>query len=110
MSNALPPAFEALEDLVDEWILPTEKARMRKRFGSNFDELKAYYDRLVPVLPDILAYLASVKPKEMSQADRSLLGLTLSLAEVSIAVEKVHATRNPAAYEAERLELVQEQA
>ena len=110
MSISLPDGFTSLQDLVDEWVLPTERARMEKRFGSSMDELKAFYDRMVPQLPGILSHLSKIKPNEMSPNDKLLLDLTLSLADVSIAVEKVKAPRSPSTYEGERLEFLHETA
>lgn len=108
MSNSLPSPFVSLRDLVDEWALPTERARMEKRFGSSFEKLQAFYDRIVAFLPAILEYLSRLDAKNMSPEDERLLSLTLSLADVSVAVERVKAPRSPAVYEAERLELVHE--
>lgn len=110
MSDSLPSPFISLEDLVGEWALPTERARMEKRFGTSFEDLKTFYDRIAVRLPAILEYLSKLDPKGMSPEDRRLLDLTLSLADVSVAVERVKAPRSPAVYEAERLELVHELA
>lgn len=108
MSNSLPSRFKSLEDLTGEWALPTERARMEKRFGTSFEDLKIFYDRIVALLPEILEYLSTLDTKTMSPEDKTLLNLTLSLADVSVAVERVKAPRSPAVYEAERLELVHE--
>jgi hypothetical protein len=108
MITLLPAQFSSLEDLVDEWVLPTEEARMRKRFGSSIKELNTFYGRMVEALPAIMAYLHDIEPKAMTPEDRTLLGLTLSLADVSVAVEKVKAPRSPAAFPGERLHFVHE--
>lgn len=110
MINRLPLAFSALEDLVDGWVLPTEKARMHKRYESPYEELQNFYDRAVPELPRILEYLKNIKPKDLSDPDRCLLGLTLMLAEVSIAVEKVKGVRSDSTYPGERLDFVHERS
>lgn len=108
MSILLPPAFGSLNELVQEWVLPTEKARMHKRYESAYEDLQAFYNRVVPLLPQILDYLKDIKPREMSESDRALLGLTLTLAEVSIAVEKIKGVRSDTTYAGERLEFVHE--
>lgn len=108
MSARLPSDFSSLEDLVEGWVLPTERARMQRRYDSPFAELKYFYDRVVPKLPQMLEYLKVLRPSDLSEADNALLGLTLMLAEVSIAVEKVKDVRNNSTYPGERLEFVHE--
>ena len=108
MSNSLPASFRSLQNLVSEWALPTERARMEKRFGTSFDQLTAFYDRIVPVLPQILEYLSKLDTKTLSSEDQTLRDLTFTLADVSVAVERVKAPRSPWVYKAERLELVHE--
>lgn len=110
MIISLPTPFCALEDLTQQWVLPSEQARMAKRFASTYEELCAFYDRVTPLLPAILDYLSKVKPAEIVPADGALLSLTFSLAEVSIAVEKVKAVRSEAVYPAERLEFLHERS
>ncbi|MFZ1122720.1 MAG: hypothetical protein WAN81_21040 [Candidatus Binataceae bacterium] len=54
------------------------------------DEINVLYNALLPRLKEILAYLDQFSLEEMPQDAQRLLFLTLSLAEVSIAVELFH--------------------
>jgi hypothetical protein len=83
----LPRGFAALECLVDEWVLPNSQARSEKRFSTNRDELKAFYDVMLGHADKSLAYLQKYQLGELSSEQEALLKLMLSLAEVGPAVE-----------------------
>jgi hypothetical protein len=89
MNTQLPSGFSDLERFAD-WILPTSVERNRKRLGSSMDDLNALYSALLPKLEEIFAYLDRFSLEEMPQDAQRLLFLSLSLAEVSIAVELFH--------------------
>lgn len=89
MNTLLPICFSDLEQFA-QWALPTSTERNRKRLGSSMDEINALYNALLPRLEEILAYLDQFSLEEMPQDARRLLFLSLSLAEVSIAVELFH--------------------
>ena len=71
-------------------MLPTSVERNSKRRGSSMDEINALYNALLPRLEEILAYLDQFSLEEMPQDAQRLMFLSLSLAEVSIAVELFH--------------------
>ena len=81
---------------------------MQKRYDSTYEEIQAFYNRMMPVLPSILEYLNTIAPENMSASDELLLKLTLSMGEVAIAVEKVKGVRNPATWPGEKMEFVHE--
>lgn len=89
MSEAsLPSGFEELTPFLDEWVLPSTAARMQKRNNSGMADIERFYAAMAPRLEQALAYLNKVPYDEnMSSADRNLLGLCLSLAEVTTSVE-----------------------
>jgi hypothetical protein len=89
MNTQLPSGFSDLERFAD-WILPTSGERNRKRLESSMDDLNALYNALLPKLEEIFAYLDRFSLEEMPQDAQRLLFLSLSLAEVSIAVELFH--------------------
>jgi hypothetical protein len=89
MNTLLPTRFSDLDQFA-QWALPTSTERNRKRLGSSMDEINALYKALLPRLEEILAYLDQFSLQEMPQDARRLLFLSLSLAEVSIAVELFH--------------------
>ena len=89
MNTQLPSGFSDLERFAD-WILPMSGERNRKRLESSMDDLNALYNALRPKLGEIFAYLDRFSLEEMPQDAQRLLFLSLSLAEVSIAVELFH--------------------
>lgn len=86
--NPLPDGFEDLEPWVAQWVLPTSTARSRKRHATPMDEIQSFYDAVQPRLKEMLTHLNSVPYRDdMPDNERRLLGLTLSLAEITTAVE-----------------------
>jgi hypothetical protein len=86
--NQLPEQFRDLQQLVDGgWALPTERARNMKRLSSPMAEIKGLYDALLARIDDIVGYLNQFPLDSMPEDARTLLNLTLSLAEVAPAVE-----------------------
>ena len=81
-----PADFADLEPFAD-WALPTEKARYDKRIASSMAELQAFYDAAFPRLQAGTDYLKSVRLDGISDEDRHLLQLFLSLTTVSFPVE-----------------------
>ena len=99
----LPAAFADLESFVSIWALPGTDARFRKRLDSTPEERLAFYRAMAPRGGAALEYLDSRQwnPDTMSEPDRALMRLMLSLAEVSLteevngqAVEAIHAQSN----------------
>jgi hypothetical protein len=87
MSGLLPKGFEAAEAFVAEWVLPDASARMAKRQASTIEELKLFYDTMLPLGEAALAHLREFELGDVPQDSERLLKLMLSLAEVAPAVE-----------------------
>ncbi len=89
--STLPPEFADLEPLAEAWSLPTERERQRKRLASSMQELRAFYDVMVPRAEAILDHMrlleAQGKPKAIPEESRNLIYLLFSLAEVGQAIE-----------------------
>ena len=85
MNTQLPSEFSDLEQFAP-WALPTSVERNKKRVESSMDEINAFYDAMLPRAEKALAYLDQFSLQEMPQDAQRLMFLTLSLAEVSIAV------------------------
>lgn len=83
----LPESFADLEDFAGLWALATETERSRKRQASTMEEIRAFYDAMLPRMEGILSYLNKLPLHEMPEEDQRLLHLTLSLAEIAPAVE-----------------------
>ena len=87
-ANRLPEQFKALQPLVDGgWALRTERERNAKRLSSSITEIRTVYDSLLPRMDEIVSYLNQFPLDNMPDDARTLLNLTLALAEVSPAVE-----------------------
>lgn len=87
MEERLPKGFEALDPLVDEWCLPDSEARCRKRQLSSMEEIRTFYDRMIPEAARAVEALKDVPLGDMRREDENLLKLMLSLAEIGPAIE-----------------------
>jgi hypothetical protein len=85
--QTLPAGFEDLEIFVDDWALATETERMKKRWSSSMEEIRALYDAMVPRIEAVLDYLDQRDIKAYSEPEQRLMLLALSLAEATSAVE-----------------------
>lgn len=86
MSGQLPSAFADLEPWLD-WSLPTMAERSARRSGSSMQQLQAFYDAMLPRMPEVLAYMSEIPVGDGTREDACLLDLTKSLAEIAPAVE-----------------------
>jgi len=82
----LPPQFDYLARFAG-WALDSERARNRKRLASSMQEIKEFYDVMLSCVDEALEHLNRFSLDAMPVAERNLLNLTLSLAEVANAVE-----------------------
>jgi hypothetical protein len=88
----LPEAFAELEPLAESgWCLATEAERVAKRHASTEQELRHFYDLMVPRLEAVIAYLDAFQLDKFPEAEKQLMSLLLSMAEVTFAVEKFDA-------------------
>lgn len=87
MSDALPAGFDAAEPFVADWVLPDAAARMAKRQGSRIEEIRHFYDTMLPLGEAALAYLRQYELGALPEDGERLLKLMLALAEVAPAVE-----------------------
>ena len=84
---AFPKPFEDLAPFVD-WALETERARTEKEAGASMDEVRAFYDAVLPRLDAMIDHLEGVSVGEMPAPERRLYLIALSLVEVANRVEK----------------------
>lgn len=85
--SPLPTGFETLEGFVAEWALPDAAARMAKRQSSSIEDIRAFYDAMLPLGPKALDYLRQYPMGALPAEGECLLKLMLALAEVGPAVE-----------------------
>ncbi len=86
-AGLLPSQFKDLEGFVEDWALPTQAGRHRRRLSSSIGTLRAFYDAIVPRMDEIVAYLNQFSIEEQGEDARRLFYLTMSLAEIAMAVE-----------------------
>ena len=83
----LPEGFVDLAPYLD-WALEPERARTAKKVASSMEELRAFYDAMMPRLDEIIAYLDGVADGDERPAPaHRLYLLSLSLVEVANLVE-----------------------
>ena len=82
----LPAPFEDLAPHLD-WALEPERARTEKKVAASMEEIRAFYDAVMPRLEDIIDYLEGFRSGDMPASAHRLYLLSLSLVEVSNLVE-----------------------
>ncbi len=85
--GTLPEGFGALEPFVPVWVLPDASARMAKRQDMSIEEIRRFYDAIVPMGEKALDYLRQYKLGELPPEGENLLKLMLALTELGPAVE-----------------------
>lgn len=87
MTASLPEQFSMLEPLAEDWAFATENERNEKREKSSREELRAFYDEMLPHIENILDYLDTFPLGELPEPEQRLLYLALSLAHAGLFVE-----------------------
>ena len=87
MTGLLPGGFEDLEDLVEDWAMPTQNMRWDKRLASSREELIDFYQALLPHIEEILDHVDRFKIGQLPEDSARLFDLALMLAEISPNVE-----------------------
>lgn len=87
MSQRLPNGFAELEDLVEEWALPTEYQCQQKRLSSSPHELSAVYKKIQPRLEEILDHVDEFPVGEIPFESYNLFCLAMILAEIAPHIE-----------------------
>ena len=82
----LPSGFSDLEPFAD-WALAGESDRLQKRLASSMEEIQEFYSTMLDRIEDALEYLNGFSLDELPEPEQHLLNMTLSLAEVWVAVE-----------------------
>ena len=98
----LPAPFSKLEPFVNQWALGTERERNNTRVTSTMEEIQEFYDAMLPQIHEALKYLDSLPLGNMPEDAQKLFNLTLSLAEVSTAVERFGEPTVPNGFDTER--------
>lgn len=93
--NRLPAQFSDLEHFVDYWDIPTSQDRWNKRAETFYNEIKEFYDAMVPRIEEATLYVEQYSLADMPDQAASLFRLILALMHASVAVELHKAARVP---------------
>jgi hypothetical protein len=102
-NSPLPQGFEALEPFVGDWVLPDAVARGAKRQSSSIEEIRRFYEAMLPMGEAALAYLRQFELGALPIEAEQLLKLMLALAEVAPAVEWYNSPRVYDGFEVSRI-------
>jgi hypothetical protein len=87
VTSMLPAQFAAWEPFAADWCLATERERRERRMRSSQAELDAFSKAVKPRLDEAIQYLNGFPLHDLPVPEQNLLNLTLSLVEISVAVE-----------------------
>jgi len=79
----LPPAFSDLESFIADWGLTNERDRYYKLHESALEELREFYDAMLPRLDDIIDHLNQYPLEELPADASCLFDLALTFAETA---------------------------
>jgi hypothetical protein len=108
MDDNLPPGFEAAQRYVAIWVLPDAAARMAQRQASTIEDLRAFYETMLPLGEATLGHLRQFALGEVPPDAERLLKLMLALAEVAPAVEWYGQPRVTDGFPIERIRYVRQ--
>jgi hypothetical protein len=102
----LPQGFESAERYLRGWVLPDSAARSMKRQTSTMEEIRAFYDTMLPIAGAAADYLREYNLGSLPPEGERLLKLMLSLAEIAPAVEWYNAPKVYDGFDIGRVRLV----
>ena len=88
--TSLPGEFADLEPFAAKWCLASEPERWDERMSSSMEEMQAFYDAILPRVPEALAYCDRFPLEDLPDDELHLLQLVHSFVIVSFAVELWH--------------------
>ena len=106
VTRALPETFADLAPFADKWVKETERERHGERLASSPEELRAFYDAMLPRMEAICDYLDQFPVDALPEPERCLMALGLSFMEVCMAVEMFNdSPRVPFGFATDRFEV-----
>jgi hypothetical protein len=93
----LPEKFSVLSSFIESWALPTRAQRFQKRVTTRFEDIKEFYEAMLPRMDEIVQHLNTFPISDranLPMAEANLLMLALSFMEVAISVECFKASDN----------------
>lgn len=83
MMKKVNKKFSSLNAFIEEWALASEQQRFDKRVNMTEKQIKPFYDAIIGLMPDIMAYLKGKPVNPDNEEDKNLMYLALSCVEVS---------------------------
>lgn len=84
----LPDEFADLERFADQWAIETSEGRKQERIRSTAADREAFHAAAHPLAARGLAHLDTAPIDSWGRQERELMHILLSLAHVSLAIEK----------------------
>ena len=81
--RTLPPRFAELAPFVADWALPTEHDRYHRLHRSTLEELRRFYDAMLPRMDEVLDYLDQWSVPALPADARVLYELAMTFAETA---------------------------
>jgi len=105
-AGKLPAEFSDLEPFAD-WIIDTERDRHLRRLASSIEEIRRFYDAMLPRMDAVMKLLGRFGVDDTPPAEvRNLYLIALSFMEVSHPIElRWRSTSNTDAFLSTRLEI-----
>jgi hypothetical protein len=90
-SEKLPSAFSDLEDFLD-WAFPSETLRRQKREASSMEQIREFYDTMLPKVPAVFEHFRAAEtkagdPDKVDDETKLLFTLMLAFADASLSIE-----------------------
>ena len=101
----LPPRFAHLASFVGDWALSSEQARFHKLHTTSFEDLRRFYEAMLPEMDAILQHLKGFPVDDLPPPEEALFQLAMTFAETAHPLDLGWKTVDfPAAYPWERFE------
>ena len=104
----LPAEFGDLEPFCDKWLRNTEAQRNAVRISSSMEEIRDFYDTMLPRFEAVIQHLNRMPLDELPQQDRSLLTLSFSFIEASAPIERFNTPEVTDLFPPERFRIYEE--
>lgn len=93
MSDLLPDQFADLAPYCSKWLAANSQERNDLRINATMDEIKAFYNSVLPRAAEILDHLRGFQLGALDAQNENLLKLMLAFAEIGPCVEWFGAPR-----------------
>jgi hypothetical protein len=82
-TRVLPEQFSDLQPFVDDWALTTEVDRFRKLHSVSVEELRPFYQAMLPRMDGVLAFLDQFRVGAMPPDVLTLFDLAMTFSETA---------------------------